>query len=102
MTPHEKAYWLADKICIGGDYCKEAADILKRQADEIERLTIGDGWGAIDTAPLGKRFIACVPIEKHRLVIATKTIDGLILAENSMPMPYPPLWWHELPKRPVK
>jgi len=38
MTPHEKAYWLADKIPAYGDYAKEAAWLLKRQAAEIEQL----------------------------------------------------------------
>jgi hypothetical protein len=38
MDRKEKAGWLADKICNGGDYGKEAAVILVRQAEEIERL----------------------------------------------------------------
>ena len=38
MTPKEKAYWLADKIPAYGDYAKEAAQVLCRQADEIDRL----------------------------------------------------------------
>jgi len=38
MTPREYAGWLADKIQAYGDYAKEAASVLIRQADEIERL----------------------------------------------------------------
>lgn len=38
MDGREKAGWLADKICNGGDYAKEAAIVLVRQAEEIERL----------------------------------------------------------------
>ena len=34
----DRAYWLADKIGAHGDYAKEAALALCRQADEIERL----------------------------------------------------------------
>lgn len=32
--------WLADKIPAYGDYAKEAAQVLRQQADEIERLMI--------------------------------------------------------------
>lgn len=39
MTDHERAYWLADKIPAYGDYAKEAACVLRKQADEIDRLT---------------------------------------------------------------
>lgn len=38
MTPTDQAGWLADKICNGGDYAKEAALVLVQQAIEIERL----------------------------------------------------------------
>lgn len=38
MTPKEHAEWLADKIPAYGDYAKEAALVLRRQAAEIERL----------------------------------------------------------------
>jgi hypothetical protein len=38
MNSKEKAGWLADKICNGGDYAKEAAIVLVRQAEEIELL----------------------------------------------------------------
>ena len=38
MDEKEKAGWLADKICNGGDFSKEAAIVLVRQADEIEKL----------------------------------------------------------------
>lgn len=38
MTGYERAYWLADKIPACGDYAKEAAELLKKQADEIEKL----------------------------------------------------------------
>jgi hypothetical protein len=34
----EKAEWLADKLHNGGDYGKEAAAMLVRQADEIKAL----------------------------------------------------------------
>jgi hypothetical protein len=38
MAPTERAGWLADKICNGNDYAKEAAIVLVKQAEEIERL----------------------------------------------------------------
>lgn len=38
MAPTERAGWLADKICNGGDYGKEAAILLVKQAEQIERL----------------------------------------------------------------
>lgn len=38
MEGKDKAYWLADKILAYGDYAKEAAEVLRQQADEIERL----------------------------------------------------------------
>ncbi len=41
MTPKEYAGWLADKIPAYGDFGKEAALVLIRQANEIERLRIG-------------------------------------------------------------
>ena len=37
MQGKDRAEWLADKICNGGDYCKEAAIVLVQQAEEIER-----------------------------------------------------------------
>lgn len=37
----ERAEWLADKIPVYGDYAKEAAIVLRHQADEIERLRSG-------------------------------------------------------------
>lgn len=39
MQGKDRAYWLADKIPALGDYAKEAAIVLREQADEIERLT---------------------------------------------------------------
>ena len=38
MRGKDQAYWLADKIPAYGDYAKEAANVLRRQADDIERL----------------------------------------------------------------
>ena len=38
MNKKEQAYWLADKISALGDYAKEAAFVLGKQADEIETL----------------------------------------------------------------
>lgn len=38
MRGIDQAYWLADKIPAYGDYAKEAANVLRRQADDIERL----------------------------------------------------------------
>lgn len=35
MNAHDHAYWLADKIPALGDYAKEAAWLLCKQADEI-------------------------------------------------------------------
>ena len=46
MKDIEKAEWLADKLHNGGDYGKEAAAMLVRQAKEIEELRTSerDGW----------------------------------------------------------
>lgn len=38
MRGIDQAYWLADKIPAYGDYAKEAANVLRRQAYELERL----------------------------------------------------------------
>ena len=38
MKGKDRAYWLADKIPSYGDYAKEAAIVLRQQADEIEML----------------------------------------------------------------
>lgn len=38
MRGIDQAYWLADKIPAYGDYAKEAANVLRRQAHELERL----------------------------------------------------------------
>ena len=37
MDDHELAYWLADKIPACGDYAKQAALVLTKQADELKR-----------------------------------------------------------------
>ena len=57
-------------------------------------------WQLIDTAPSGKRILVCVPIEKHRLLIAQKNNFGLFLNEAMRPMVYPPAWWMPLPDKP--
>lgn len=36
MKDKDLAYWLADKIPAYGDYAKETARVLRKQADEIE------------------------------------------------------------------
>ncbi len=38
MRGIDQACWLADKIPAYGDYAKEAANVLRRQAHELERL----------------------------------------------------------------
>lgn len=38
MRGIDQAYWLADKIPAYGDYAKEAANVLRRQADDIESM----------------------------------------------------------------
>ena len=38
MNDTERAGWLADKLHNGGDYGKEAAALLVKQAHEVERL----------------------------------------------------------------
>lgn len=37
MSDKDRAYWLADKIPAYGDYAKEAAFVLRQQADRIEQ-----------------------------------------------------------------
>jgi hypothetical protein len=60
-------------------------------------------WQPIATAPKdGTRFIAYVPIEDHRLVLAFITRDGLILDEYAKPMIYAPTLWHPLPEHPAQ
>jgi hypothetical protein len=64
-------------------------------------LSAGLGaWLPIETAPEGKRILVCVPIVKHRLVIAFKNDFGLFLDEQMQPMAYPPFWWMPLPPLP--
>ena len=57
-------------------------------------------WRPIETAPEGKRILVCVPIVRHRLVIAFKNDFGLFLDEQMQPMRYPPFWWMPLPEAP--
>ena len=42
MQGKDRAEWLADKICNGGDYAKEAALVLVQQAAEIESLNLAE------------------------------------------------------------
>lgn len=39
MTDYEKAGWLADKIPAYGDYAKCAANLLRKQADQIVTIS---------------------------------------------------------------
>jgi len=39
MPDYEKAGWLADKIPAYGDYAKCAANLLRKQADQIVTIT---------------------------------------------------------------
>jgi hypothetical protein len=57
-------------------------------------------WQPIETAPKGKRILVCVPIVKHRLVIALQNDFGMFLDEQMQPMQYPPFWWMPLPEAP--
>lgn len=38
MNDYDKAHWLADKIVVWDDYTKEAAFVLKRQAEELASM----------------------------------------------------------------
>lgn len=59
-------------------------------------------WQPIETAPKdGRRFLAYVPIEGHRLVIAMYSRQGLILNESLQPMPFPAFYWMPLPAPPM-
>ena len=59
------------------------------------------GWQPMETAPKdGTRFLACVPIKNHRLVIASYNDFGILLDEKAQPMYYAPSWWAPLPERP--
>ena len=57
-------------------------------------------WQPIETAPEGKRILVCVPIVRHRLVIAFKNNFGMFIDEQMQPMQYPPFWWMPLPDAP--
>jgi hypothetical protein len=57
-------------------------------------------WKTMDTCPTGRRVLVCVGRDRHRMVVAYKTSDGLVLNEAMNPMPFPPTWWQELPPRP--
>lgn len=58
-------------------------------------------WKPIDTAPKdGTRFIAYVPIKKHRMMICFFTKEGYLLEDNCMPPKWPVTQWHELPYMP--
>lgn len=59
------------------------------------------GWSDIETAPKdGTRFLAYVPIQNHRMVIAMAGDMGMILNESYLPMPYKPTHWMPLPPPP--
>lgn len=58
-------------------------------------------WQPIETAPKdGRRFLAYVPIEGHRLVIAMYSRQGLLLDESLKPMAFPAFYWMPLPEPP--
>jgi hypothetical protein len=40
----DRAQWLADKICNGGDYAKEAAIVLVEQARELSAMAEASRW----------------------------------------------------------
>jgi hypothetical protein len=58
-------------------------------------------WQPIEIAPAGKMVLVFVPIQHHRLVLATKTEYGLWLKEDHQPMPFPPEYWMPLPRPPI-
>jgi len=71
------------------------------QRSEASDSTAGLGaWLPIDTAPTGKRILVCVPIVRHRLVIAFKNDFGLWLDEQMQPLHDPPFWWMPIPEAP--
>jgi hypothetical protein len=59
-------------------------------------------WEPVETMPFVMRVLVYVPIENHRMVIAYKQRQGLILDEHMAPMAYPPSHWRHLPSTPTK
>ena len=52
MDPHTYAYWLADKIPALGDYAKEAAQVLRRQADQLLEVAEECNQARLEQEPL--------------------------------------------------
>lgn len=67
------AGWLADKLHAGGDYCKEAAGALVRQAQTIERLRaeLATAHQAIDVLHGWPDRAPSVPAEQTRCTCLT-------------------------------
>ena len=96
MKGKDLAYWLADKIPSYSDYAHEAAIILRKQADEIERLERDrNEWQPIDTAPKdGTEIIVCVAgtadvefVRWHHVEWLDRTADPFDGATHWMSLP---------------
>lgn len=74
MTNHDKAHWLADKIPAYGDYAKEAALVLRKQADEIERLR--EALAALLACPSGMYCDAYPAAEKQAQALLVPNAKG--------------------------
>lgn len=68
--------------------------------EQPESEAVHADWYPIEDAPVGKMVLVYVPIKHHRLVLATKTKEGLWLREDHQPMSYPPTHWMPLPELP--
>jgi hypothetical protein len=73
MKGKDLASYLADKICNGGDYGKQAAFVLLRQADEIEALRL-----ALN------RIVSYYDLAKNGSSLPSMTVQARAEHENTM------------------
>lgn len=78
-----------------------ARTLLKGLLDRASQPPVPE-WQPIETMPFLMRVLVYVPIKNHRMVIAYKQREGLILDEHMAPMAYPPSHWRHLPSTPTK